>query len=94
MNTTHHEPMMSPAPLKSAAEADALVAQLMGVMAELADVLREETEHVRAGRVRAACALARTAKIWRLRSKTTRFQTGSFRASRRPRDGISSFRTA
>jgi flagellar biosynthesis/type III secretory pathway chaperone len=54
MNTMPHESTMSPAPAKSAAEADALVAQLMGVMAELADVLQQETEHVRAGRVSAA----------------------------------------
>ena len=58
MNTMPHEPMMSPAPVKSAAEADALVAQLMGVMAELADVLQQETEHVRAGRVSAASGFA------------------------------------
>ena len=58
MNATPHEPTMSPAPVKSAAEADALVAQLMGVMAELADVLQQETEHVRAGRVSAASAFA------------------------------------
>jgi hypothetical protein len=54
MNTTLHEPTMSPAPVKSAAEADALVAHLMGVMGELADVLQQETEHVGAGRVSAA----------------------------------------
>ena|SRR5215510_3360931 len=58
MNMTLHEPTMSPAPVKSAAEADALVAQLMGVMAELADVLQQETEHVRAGRVSAASGFA------------------------------------
>src|SRR4029450_4345661 len=54
MNTTLHEPTMSPAPVKSAAEAGALVAPLVGVMGELADVLQQETEHVGAGRVSAA----------------------------------------
>ncbi len=58
MSTTPHEPMMSPAPAKTAAEADALVAQLMGVMAELAEVVQQETELVRAGRVSAATAFA------------------------------------
>ena len=58
MNTMPHEPTISSAPLKSAAEADALVAQVMDVMAELADVLQQETEHVRAGRVSAASAFA------------------------------------
>jgi flagellar biosynthesis/type III secretory pathway chaperone len=58
MSTTLHEQTMSPAPVQNAAEADALVTQLMGVMAELADVLQQETEHLRAGRVSAASAVA------------------------------------
>ena len=58
MSTTPHEPMMSAAPAKTAAEADALVAQLMGVMAELAEVVQQETELVRAGRVSAATTFA------------------------------------
>ena len=58
MSTTPHEPMMSPAPAKTAAEADALVAQLMGVMAELAEVVQQETELVRAGRVSVATTFA------------------------------------
>src|SRR5438094_139223 len=59
MNTMPHEPATSPAPVKSAAEADALVVQLMGLIAELADMLQQETEHVRAGRVSAASAFAK-----------------------------------
>ena len=59
MNTMPHEPATSPAPVNSAAEADALVVQLLGLIAELADVLQQETEHVRAGRVSAASAFAK-----------------------------------
>jgi flagellar biosynthesis/type III secretory pathway chaperone len=58
MSTTTHEPMMSPAPAKTAAEADALMAQLMGVMTELAEVVQQETALVRAGRVSAATTFA------------------------------------
>jgi flagellar biosynthesis/type III secretory pathway chaperone len=58
MSTTLHEQPMSPAPVQNAAEADALVTQLMGVMTELADVLQQETEHLRAGRIIAASAAA------------------------------------
>ena len=59
MNTTPHEPTMSPAaPVKSTAEADALVTQLMEVVTELADVLQQETELMRVGRVSAASAFA------------------------------------
>jgi flagellar biosynthesis/type III secretory pathway chaperone len=58
MNTTLHEPTMSPAPAKNAAEADALVTQLMEVVTELTDVLQQETELMRAGRVSAASAFA------------------------------------
>ena len=50
MSSMPHAPMMSPAPVKTAAEADALISQVMGVMAELADVVQQETELVRAGR--------------------------------------------
>src|SRR5262249_4194591 len=58
MSTTPHESMMSPAPVKTAAEADALVTQMIGVIADLSDVLQQETEHLRAGRVSAASAVA------------------------------------
>ena len=58
MSNTPHDPIMSPAPVKSAAEADALIAQVMGVMAELADVVQQETALVRAGRVSAASRFA------------------------------------
>src|SRR4029077_16811113 len=54
MSNMPHDSMMSPAPVKTAAEADALVSQVMGVMAELADVVQHETELVRAGRVSSA----------------------------------------
>jgi len=57
MSTMPHEPM-SPAPVKSAAEADALIAQVMGVMAELTDVVQQETELVRVGRLGAASTFA------------------------------------
>jgi flagellar biosynthesis/type III secretory pathway chaperone len=58
MSNTPHAPMMSPAPVKTAAEADALISEVMGVMSELADVVQQETELVRAGRVSAASAFA------------------------------------
>ena len=56
MSTMPHEP--APAPVKTAAEADALIAQVMGVMAELTDVVQQETELVRVGRLGAATAFA------------------------------------
>ena len=58
MSNTPHNTMMSPAPVKTAAEADALISHVMGVMAELADVVQQETELVRAGRVSAASKFA------------------------------------
>src|SRR3977135_4641993 len=58
MSNIPHDPIMSPAPVKTAAEADALIAQVMGVMAELADVVQQETALVRAGRVSAASRFA------------------------------------
>jgi flagellar biosynthesis/type III secretory pathway chaperone len=58
MNTAPHDSMRSPAPVKTAAEADALVTQVIGVIADLSDVLQQETEHLRAGRVSAASAVA------------------------------------
>jgi flagellar biosynthesis/type III secretory pathway chaperone len=58
MSPTPHESMMSPAPAKTVAEADALVTQLMGLMAELSEVVAQETELARAGRVSAATAFA------------------------------------
>jgi flagellar biosynthesis/type III secretory pathway chaperone len=58
MSNMPQNPMMSPAPAKTAAEADALVSEVMGVMSELADVVRQETELVRAGRVSAASRFA------------------------------------
>ena len=58
MSNMPHDPIMSPAPVKTAAEADALIAQVMGVMAELADVVQQETALVRAGRVSAASRFA------------------------------------
>ena len=59
MSNMPQDPIMSrPAPVKTAAEADALIAQVMGVMAELADVVQQETALVRAGRVSAASRFA------------------------------------
>jgi hypothetical protein len=58
MSNTPHAPMMSPAPVKTAAEADALISEVMGIMGELADVVQQETELVRAGRVSAASKFA------------------------------------
>jgi hypothetical protein len=58
MSNTPHAPMMSPAPVKTTAEADALISEIMGVMVELADVVQQETELVRAGRVSAASTFA------------------------------------
>jgi len=57
MNSTQ-SPIISPAPAKTAAEADALVSEVMGVMSELAEVVQQETELVRAGRVSAASRFA------------------------------------
>jgi hypothetical protein len=50
--------MISPAPAKTTAEADALISEVMGVMAALADVVQQETALVRAGRVSAASKFA------------------------------------
>jgi hypothetical protein len=58
MSNTPHNPTMSPAPVKTAVEADALIAEVMGVMGELAHVIQQETELVRAGRVSAASTFA------------------------------------
>ena len=54
MSNTPNNSLMSPAPVKTAAEADALISEVMGVMAELAEVVQQETALVRAGRVSAA----------------------------------------
>ena len=58
MSSMPQDPIMSPAPVKTAAEADALVSEVMGMMSELADVVRQETELVRVGRVSAASRFA------------------------------------
>jgi hypothetical protein len=58
MSNTPQNPIMSPAPVKTAAEADALISEVMGVMSELAEVVQQETELVRAGRVSAASRFA------------------------------------
>src|SRR5262245_31259998 len=58
MNSMPQNTMMPPAPAKTAAEADALVSEVMGVMSELADVVRQETELVRAGRASGASTFA------------------------------------
>jgi hypothetical protein len=58
MSNTPNNSMMSPAPVKTAVEADALIAEVMGVMGELAHVVQQETELVRAGRVSAASTFA------------------------------------
>ena len=58
MSSMQHDPKMSPAPVKTSAEADALISEVMGVMSELADVVRQETELVRVGRVSAASRFA------------------------------------
>lgn len=58
MNAMPQQPMTSPAPVTSAAEAQALITQVMGVMEELTGVVEQETELVRAGRLGAASAFA------------------------------------
>ena len=58
MSNMPHDPIMSPAPVKTAAEADALISEVIGVMSELADVVRQETELVRAGSVGTASRFA------------------------------------
>jgi len=58
MSAAPHEPTMPPAPVKTAAEANALITQVMGLMDELTGVVRQETELVRAGRLGAAAAFA------------------------------------
>jgi len=50
--------MSAPAAVKTAAEADALVAHFMGVMDQLVGVVQRETDLVRAGRLGAASQLA------------------------------------
>ena len=58
MSSMPRDSMMSPAPIETATEADALISQVMGVMAELAYVVQQETALVRAGRVSAASKFA------------------------------------
>jgi hypothetical protein len=58
MSNTPQNLNMSPAPVKTASEADALISEVMVVMAELADVVQQETALVRAGRVSAASKFA------------------------------------
>jgi len=50
--------MTSPAPVKTPAEADALVTHFFDVMDKLIGVVQQETELVRAGRLGAAAGLA------------------------------------
>jgi hypothetical protein len=49
--------MTSPAPITTAAEAEALTAHLVGVMDALVDIVQQETELVRAGRLAQATQL-------------------------------------
>ena len=51
-------PMMSPAPIATAAEAEKLIAHFLEVMDKLVGVLRQETDLVRGGRLAQAAALA------------------------------------
>jgi len=81
MSSMQPEPKMSPAPVKTAAEADTLISEVMGVMSELADVVRQETELVRVGRVSAAsrfaepkCDLSRRYVAGTIRLKASRPQ--------------------
>src|ERR1041385_7307403 len=55
--TPQSQQLSSPAPVKSAAEAEELVAHFMDVMDELIGVVQQETELVRAGRLGPAAAL-------------------------------------
>ena len=54
------QPMISPEPITTAAQAAELTAHFVEVMDALITVVRQETEHVRAGRLRAAGELAST----------------------------------
>ena len=58
MSATATQPIGAPAPVKTAAEADALIAHFMGVMDQLVDAVQRETELVRAGKLAAAAQLA------------------------------------
>jgi hypothetical protein len=58
MSATASQSMSAPAPVKTAAEADALVAHFMGVMDQLVSVVQRETELVRAGKLGAASQLS------------------------------------
>jgi len=58
MSTMPQQPTMSAAPVKSAAEASALITEVMGLMDELTGVVQQETELVRAGRLGAASPFA------------------------------------
>ena len=51
-------PMMSPAPIATAAEAEKLIAHFLEVMDKLVGVVRQETDLVRAGRLAQAAGLA------------------------------------
>src|SRR5262245_60787974 len=57
MSTPANQPVGVPAPVKTAAEAAALVAHFMGVMDQLIATVQRETELVRAGKLGAASQL-------------------------------------
>jgi hypothetical protein len=58
MSTIQSQPTAPPAPVKTTAEAEALVAHFMGVMDRLVALVERETELVRAGKLGAASQLA------------------------------------
>src|SRR5262245_39835272 len=58
MSAIATQPMSGPAPVKTAAEAQALIAHFMGVMDQLVATVQRETELVRAGKLGAASQLA------------------------------------
>src|SRR5262249_4121915 len=56
--TTSSSPMTSPHAINSAAEADTLVTHFTSVMEQLVNVIQQETDLVRAGRLGTAAKLA------------------------------------
>jgi len=60
MSATATQPISAPAPVKTAAEADAPVAHFMGGMDQLVGVVQRQTELVRAGKLTHEMAMDRS----------------------------------
>ncbi len=85
--------MTSPAPVATAAEADHLAGQLSAVMHDLVELLQQETELVRAGRLRAAAQLAQPKAELTRRYDTLQLQASRAQLARIAPDRLAALRT-